>query len=178
MIRLLLLTALVFGSARLGAQSATVEGDVYLLNKAGDVKKAAAGTVALLLSGPSLQKSWLSVCKAYETVWDSASAVHATLPLDQSKRSVDALYERTSMQKIRTIMKTGRTSPTGMNAHFRFSRVKPGKYVLVSWMQLGTQLMTWQLPIVVSPGQQLTVDLDNNTVRKDAPSCGTAFPEK
>lgn len=138
--------------------AAGIEGDVYLLNNRGDVQRGAAGEVALVPRDGALDQAMLGVC-----------AMAQLRPLDwDADRLLTAVAERAAAS-------AARRSKTGMNAHYTFTDVAPGRYLLVSSMQLpdgvqpsggGLQLRRhrWAVPATVVAGERMQVDLDNSNV--------------
>jgi hypothetical protein len=50
---------------------------------------------------------------------------------------------------------------TGINAHFRFARVTPGRYIVWSDLGLGEDTYIWWVPVDLRSGITLQQDLDN-----------------
>lgn len=117
-------------------QDSRIEGDLYLVTEAGDVRVGAANIVYLVPATPQVQKDWDSVCA------------------DDDRNSDDvlpALMDHAAM-----------TSTTGMNAHFLFESVSPGDYFLVAIMGSRARGYTyWIVPVELSADQEMTVNLDN-----------------
>lgn len=193
-------------SATAAAAPASIEGDVYLLNNAGDVKKGAASTVGLIVPSAELESRFYHACDLENTAQEPLSAETRVLRkrADDALRSMEFfgndLTERlvrrlnearpnespagivrqlfaksveNDYERIATVLGAAViTAPTGMNAHYSFAAVRPGKYFLVSAMRTGALVETgygavpaapkvWTVPIAVSAGQHLRVDLDN-----------------
>jgi hypothetical protein len=153
---------------------ASIEGDVYLLNKGGEVKKGAAGTVGLAIPGPSLETVFRSACAAQhaEARRDTsptggtngdAEAMMAQANADMAR--IVALENRHREEMFATLIAASANAPTGMNAHFSFANVRPGKYYLLSVMHLGERVYGWVVPVTVESGQSLRIDLDNNNAQ-------------
>ncbi len=167
-----------------GQSLGSIEGDVFLLVKSGEIKRAAAGTVGLVPRN-RVKSGWAEMCARYDAIWDASSKRDSLERLSVSSDSrdqlalanrisaqLDSLLLETNQLKIQSMIGSGRSAPTGIKAHYRFPRVKPGRYVLFSSMMLGEALMTWVVPVTIQPGKRFAIDLDNNNVQKGAPSCG------
>lgn len=181
----LLITLFLFTMATraVGQSTGAIEGDVYLLTQGGDIKKGAATTVGLV-PRTRVKGGWDSMCLRYDAVWTASSkrdSVERSAVSDPSERlavsrrilaRIDSLLIETNELKIKNMIKLGVSTPTGMNAHYRFGAVKPGRYVLFSSMRLAGKLMTWVVPVMIRPGARSMFDLDNNNVQEGAPPCG------
>ncbi len=155
-------------------QGASIEGDVYLLNKAGDVKKGAAGTVGLLPVGPKTDAAVMAACSV-----NSAKTSVAIKAIKAAGASVDAqtaalfatmnqeVEDRITQLMTAAVMR----SPTGMDAHYRFPGVKPGRYIIISYMKMGKDTEPWAVPVTVASGKSLRIDLDNNNTGAIAIGC-------
>lgn len=164
------------GSGRAGA--ASIEGDVYLLNKLGEIKKGAAGTVALARPGAKLEEVYRAACqqqaaekKAYLDEF-KARPKPATTDPDVMLKAMDADIARVAKhenakrdQLLTTLIEASLKAPTGMNAHYTFKRVPPGSYYLLSLMHLGDLSYAWIVPVTLKGGQALQSDLDNNNAQ-------------
>jgi hypothetical protein len=163
---------------------ASVEGDLYLLMKSGDTKKGAGLTVYLLRDTETLHTQWAAACTMSRTALDSLgrqeTAIYDSitsgkvrkkrlselssrlLPLSRQK---DSLYSRAKAAvRVALAQASYRTEGTGINAHFRFTGVPAGKYILFAEWQLGSSDYRWWVPISLSEGQSLHKDLDTSTV--------------
>ena len=199
------LTALILLSRPLRAQGdptrSSVEGDVYFVTKAGDVKKAAANTVLLVRQSAQLRTELDRACaqiksRSMEVHSDSEIAalfleqlqidllVHPKggRDVDSSTAHVKAGEARLSESRAR--LDSARTridsflrsetvanSPTGMNAHYRFVDVLPGGYILLAFTKVGDVDYTWFAPFTARTGQAATIDLDNSVLNAGAPYC-------
>ena len=159
-------------------RSASIDGDVYLLNKLGEVKKGAAGTVGLALPGPRLEAIYRAACAAQHAEETSFLAEQRAVPkpstddpaahIEAINAGVDRMTAQENMQREKmfaTLIDAGLTSPTGINAHFSFSKVPPGTYYLLSVMHLGDLAYGWVVPVTVKARQTLRIDLDNNNAQ-------------
>jgi hypothetical protein len=179
-------------------RAASIEGDVYLLNKLGEVKKGAAGTVGLAVPGPRLEAIFRSACAAQKTErrrdtipmggtnqggFDSLAIAKlgfrnpagytfkgddSEVMMAQAKAKMARLIELENNQReqmFATLIAASANAPTGMNAHFKFAKVPPGTYFLLSVMHLGELTYGWVVPVSVKSGQSMRVDLDNNNAQ-------------
>jgi hypothetical protein len=172
-------SALLFVARLASAQApGSIEGDVYLLNKLGDVKKGAAGTVGLVSPGPRSDSALLTACATLERESKVLTAVIDTshAPVDGKIAVLTSFMDRQYAERIATLAAAGRTSPTGMNAHYEFTAVPAGRYYLVSSMAMGDETKAWLVPVLIKRGQHLRVDLDNNNVGAALPKCDAPPP--
>lgn len=168
----------------------SIEGDVYLVTKSGDIKKAAANSVRLIRLSPDLltkiddgctkitdyTKQFLRDKRLFAL--DSEVAVGLLSHGVPSARATEALpgalmaIARDSTRllgEIATIesnlgAETIATSPTGVNAHYRFSTVAPGRYLLFASTQIGGAYYQWLTSVSAIEGQPLVRDLDNSVL--------------
>ncbi len=159
-------------------KGASIEGDVYLLNKQGEVKKGAAGTVGLALPGPRLEAIYRAACAAQHAEETSFLAGQRAVPkpstddsaarIEAINAGVDRMTAQENMEREKmfaTLIDAGLTSPTGINAHFSFSKVPPGTYYLLSVMHLGDLAYGWVVRVTLKARQSLRIDLDNNNAQ-------------
>jgi len=140
---------------------ATVEGDVYLMTKAGDTRRGAGRVVLLLSDDDGLLKSRVLVPCANALVrtneltrWEAALLdteklirngrpglpdIYDVLSREQRiVRGIAAINIEMRDSIMRVIAKSIVDSAgSGMNAHYRFSIAKPGRYVAFSDWSLG-----------------------------------------
>jgi hypothetical protein len=138
--------ALVFvGGQLLRAQStASIEGDVYLTLRNGQLSKVAAATVRLVRAD--------STASAKQKCGDGAR-VSDRKRLD----SLDAAFTNA------LIGGTVQSSKTGMQAHYKLDSIAPGSYAL--WVETRLAISySWLVPVTVALGHSQTVDLDNSNV--------------
>jgi hypothetical protein len=64
------------------------------------------------------------------------------------------------------------TVGTGSNAHYRFSGVKPGRYLLVSDFPTTGRHYAWLVPVDVTSGQAIRRDLDGSVENGTQLYCG------
>jgi hypothetical protein len=160
------------------AAAGSIEGDIYLLNKQGEVKKGAAGRVGLALPGPRLEAIYRAACSAQHAEELSFLAEQRAIPkpsiddpgvrIEAINAGVDRMTAQENMQREKmfaTLIDAGLSSPTGINAHFSFSKVPPGTYYLLSVMRLGDLAYGWVVPVTVKARQSLHIDLDNNSAQ-------------
>jgi len=178
--------ALGFLSCDTKKQTATVQGDVYLVTQSGDVKRAAGNTVRLLAESDSLHLAIARACSTFATdgaemyarsQWFNRQSRQAlnNNDLDRSAKLTDAWGKllEDSLPSLRArsrlridsilLQRAVAEAPTGVNAHYRFAEITAGKYVLWTETMIGDNHYTWWAPIVISAGDSLTRDLDNST---------------
>src|SRR5207249_1487230 len=63
-------------------------------------------------------------------------------------------------------------SATGVNAHYQFTGLAPGRYVLWAWTEIGDHRYTWWAPIALAAGDSAKKDLDNSTEADHVVYCG------
>lgn len=168
------------------AAQAALEGDVYLVTKSGDVKLGAALDVFLIRVSTRVAQQWRSLCREQEARSTVAYAEHdsllaATTDLSAKQTLLKAEMariiktadinadERSDMLKRLAIS----SAPTGMKAHYRFSKVAAGTYWLLATMGLGEDHHLLR-KVVVRTGS-VTVDLDNKSI-DGLPPCDKPLP--
>lgn len=192
MLRHVLIFCVVLGSpAASQAGKATVrgtlEGDVYLMMQNGDTKKGAGGWVKLIRSDSSLVNNLQAICRDHYDVSErleaqsdsvrarSVAMTYKDLKLgDKLSDSASALakasrlHMRQGTDDTRSIlrMRVVDSARTGMNAHYRFSSVRPGNYLLFYEWEIANNLHQWITSVAVGVGQTITLDLDNEALEK------------
>jgi hypothetical protein len=63
-------------------------------------------------------------------------------------------------------------SATGVNAHYQFTGLAPGRYVLWAETEIGDQHYTWWAPIALAAGDSAKKDLDNSSEADHLVYCG------
>jgi hypothetical protein len=172
---------------RADANVSSVEGDVYLVMQNGDIKKAAANTVLLVQNTPALRVDLDSACAQISRYTrslgtdsgvidlaktfakqrlgpraDSLQLVLVTRAIESQHRTEILIDETVSRTQKALQAATVATSPTGMNAHYRFSGVKPGDYLLFAETTIGSLYYQWLGGFSVKAGEALAKDLDNS----------------
>ena len=190
--------ALAFGlalgrvSEAQASRTATVEGDVYVLDAGGDVKKGAANTVYLIRRDSASLAPMIAACKrakqfevqaaagdsivaimlrairvapsaGFDTVARNAT-VNASVARSKSQAEFSDLRRLAAQNAVQT-------SSTGMAAHYKFSVVPLGAYVLFAEMQLANRRYRWWAEVDVSAPRSITRDLDNTLLADDERVC-------
>lgn len=147
--------------------SVAVEGDVYLVMQSGDTKKGAGRTVYAIPSSDSLRAVLQSACTTHRTAnGQLADSLLAAMrrqndalrrQAENLSASEPRLAERLAAQAVDSLSRALKVEPqaavdfliervgklrvaeanSGMNAHFRFSSLAPGPYVLASTWRIG-----------------------------------------
>ncbi len=165
--QLTLLLTLLTGIASCGPTSGRVQGDVFLVMQNGDVKRGAGNTVLMLGPADSVLAARTRVCRAFGEEL-LAAARKGGLPADSGTLAKD-LHGRLLGSLVGF---TDATSKTGINAHYRFDGVAPGKYVLWAETTIGENSYTWWAPVTVRGGDSVSKDLDNSTEARAVLYCG------
>jgi hypothetical protein len=134
---------------------ATIEGDVYLTMNDGNIVKGAGLTVYLLRDPNVLNAMHDAQCEAARQERNQISDSDHTRKFaywDKTKAAVRQLFAGFVSAKART----------GMNAHFSFTEVQAGEYVLYSEMEIKNVYAFWS-PIHVEGNGVLHQDLDNSS---------------
>ena len=181
----------------------SVEGDVYLVMRNGDVKKAAANTVRLLyadtvraiqgricppavflvdsarrlvLSADSLMRVALGQqgASAGQKMADYTVAQNARTAADNARAKV----QRDAVQMLRAVMLGNvlAETRTGMEAHYRFDAVAPGSYALWAETSIGDSFYQWITPVAVTGPGPVRADMDNDTAGLTRLYCGWELP--
>ncbi len=175
---------LTFG-CKTGPQTGAIQGDVYLVMQSGDVKRVAGNTVRLLADSASVRRSVAGACSTFARDGHALSEHYELLikqfnqalnrsDVDQADRfrvasehvldSLPALRLRTRSSIDSALLRaTVAEAPTGVNAHYSFPTLKPGRYILWASTTIGDKNYTWWAPIVVGAGDSLKKDLDNSS---------------
>lgn len=132
----------------------SISGDVFLLMQNGDVKRGAGNTVLLLGPADSVVAARARVCRSFGDQLLAAARRGENLTPDTG-----LLYVALDTALMRL---TVASSKTGINAHYRFEGVRPGRYVLWAETTIGDNAYTWWAPVVVA-GDSVSADLDNST---------------
>lgn len=164
------------------AQGATIEGDVYLLMKSGDTKRGSGRIVQLVPLAGEFAEAKAKLCTAMTSRIDYllgpyADSVNTEIAAAQKKRDRIAVLSfegkrdvllRQLNDSARTLLldlmqkhATG-TTGSGMNAHFVFSGVQPGRYAIYSEWTISDNEYAWWAPVSVLQGARLVRDLDNS----------------
>lgn len=166
------------GSSPLGAQTATVEGDVYLVTRGGDVKKGAAREVALIPANAALADDWEALCGEQEQTSRTFTELPEPETVEETERRVSellALFAAQGQERAAIVRKAAvATAPTGMDAHYEVE-VAPGLYLLFAEMTLPAANQVrgisvpdnthrWLVPITLEPNESLRLDLDNKNL--------------
>jgi hypothetical protein len=69
------------------------------------------------------------------------------------------------------------SATTGLNAHYSFARVAAGTYIIFGSWSIAENDYAWWSELELSPGQNITRDLDNATERSRTLYCGLTEPE-
>src|SRR6266550_5421501 len=138
----------------------SISGDVFLRMQNGDVKRGAGNMVALLGPADSVLTARARICTAYGELLLAAAR--------QGGNPTDVVG------KLDTILLrfTVASSKTGINAHYHFDQVRPGKYILWAETMIGDNNYTWWAPVVVAGRDSVSKDLDNSTEARAAVYCG------
>lgn len=87
---------------------------------------------------------------------------------DQARASEKSSAEqRRSSDMQRLLNYVVRRAGTGMNAHYRFADVPPGRYVVYSEWTINGVEYAWWAPVTVVPGRAVDRDLDNSVMSRE-----------
>ena len=163
--------------------TASLQGDVYVLTQSGEVKKGAANTVYLvaLPLKQSFRDQFDSLCVIHNATfrdWTKQNSERIIAAINSQKNSlidatmastlahIDTVKQQQSEWRNRLVSyQSAFTSPTGVNAHYAFTNIPPGSYLLVASMSLLARYYEWYVPVTLSAGGLVTVDLDSNNMR-------------
>lgn len=175
-----------------GGARGSVQGDVYLVTKAGDVKRAAGDTVYLIPESAGTVILSPEECTARTRLADLASVgarvatssarVERLLPGETPSGLADTASRRTAVDSTSADSAAARasaylragvqaSSPTGVNAHYQFTGVRPGRYYLLAETDIDSSHYQWLTSVAVRPGQRLARDLDNSVVSEGRVYC-------
>lgn len=171
----------------------SIEGDVYLVMKSGDTKKGAGRTIYLVRDSDSLHQRLLRICaepapvdsidRRAAVLHDSAlAAIRARNPQLMKQLAIreratvlsrdSVKIRRIAAFRLEVLAAAVDSVGTGMNAHYRFSRVSPGKFILFAEWTIADNAYQWWSPIVLAAGQSMTRDLDNSSEANNNLYCG------
>ncbi|MEQ1856162.1 MAG: hypothetical protein ABL963_06825 [Longimicrobiales bacterium] len=180
---------------------ATIEGDLYLLTRGGEIRQGAANEVALIERRPLIAERWGAICEAQAAVRVEADNRSSTQMIDsinqlppnqrgpalqeaivRNEARMEALMAEVRQKRderfafLRSL--AIRQAPTGMQAHYRME-APPGDYWLFAVMMLGDVPNIWLHPVTLTGATPLTVDLDNTNVEPTGAgrlNCDRPFP--
>lgn len=146
------------------ARTGGVEGDVYLSMQSGDVKKGAGLRVVLLTEPDVVVAAITTRCAAWERYYQTKPEDYddhlAKGP--QLEADLAAILSRTAVREV----------GTGMNAHYTFTGVPVGAYLLYTRFRIAKRNYGWSVPVRILAGQSLTVDLDTEKENSATIGCG------
>jgi hypothetical protein len=93
--------------------------------------------------------------------------------LQRTLDSSNALSALTD-SRIRALLVANKVAEvgTGINAHYKFEGVRPGRYVLFGEWDIGDESNQWWAPIELASGRRLVLDLNNAVEAADSVYCG------
>lgn len=172
------------------AEFGSVEGDMYLVTQSGEVKQGAANQVYLIPQKQNYSNLYTELCDQQKEASSSIQAENNRLG-EEFKSRIDNATGSSQQQQLRSefiehlefslnsltsiirIQAEERSTwirllavnslSTGMRAHYSLE-TEAGDYLLFAEMQLGNNSNRWLVPISVTTGNSLTVDLDNNNL--------------
>jgi hypothetical protein len=163
------------------APSGGVEGDVFYLTKSGDVKRGAGLSVRLLATPDAVLWRLMLVCADYKDRFAPLNAAirvgSTTGDWQRPYRQADTLHAETMLKAdILLASAVVKTVSSGMNAHYRFSDVQPGRYfVHTRWpvsIGEGEVVYQWLSLVEIAAGKVMTQDLDTSTEASSQVYCG------
>jgi hypothetical protein len=171
--------------------SGSAEGDVFLVMKNGDTKKGAGRTILLVRNSDSLQAQIGAACdrvkpamaatsRRIKAITDSIIALPTFVDLftRHSDEAIAALGVEEHAMRDSVDAALGRfvadTTGTGIAAHYRFTKIRPGSYLLVGSWKIGNNDYRWVAPIKITGAQAMHRDLDNSTEASQKLYCGIA----
>jgi hypothetical protein len=190
--RVLLIATLSFACSTERAApraNASVEGDMYLVMQNGDTKRGAGRTV-YLLEDSVVHASVERICNQFtagggpllvrrgRTVIDSLNTYASDFSARYAKaRDIEASGKRAYLTMMRDVSRAilgavRDTASTGINAHFLFPHVPPGRYALYSEMDIGTSAYRWLVSVNVTGPGVVRRDLDNSVEGSTQLYCG------
>lgn len=178
-----------------GSRLGRIEGDLYLVTKSGDVKRGAANEVALFkfrfVKGDEFRRFCAEqkarileahpgfAIDSFEVLLGTGKAVAAKAMLDAAGVSLakSMTVRQQAIEEEAAFLQTlaDQTAPTGINGHYVFERVPPGKYFLFATMSLGDQYYHLQEIVQVNAGAKASKDLDNSVSYRAAGYCWTSL---
>lgn len=187
---IMVLCTMVVAASSASAQGARVQGDLYLVTVAGEVRQGAANEVALVSRSVD-PAEWGALCarQAREVLAATAAGidsvgsanVSSALRLQMMRELTaftDELRSGHNSERVAWLKSSATaTSATGMNAHYDISQVPEGAYWLVAEMKLAGAAGYWMVPIDLGPGDKAVVDLDNTNMLPEGEFPCDAFPE-
>lgn len=142
----------------------SVEGDVYLTMQSGDVKKGAGLTVRLLDNADQVFSAISERCDAWKKYLASTPGDYN----DHLAKGPGLENDLSTIISNNVISETG----TGMNAHYKFENLLPGKYLLFAVFPIGDNNYRWLIPVEIRSGRSATVDLDTEKENRAVIGCG------
>jgi hypothetical protein len=176
-----------------------VEGDVYLVMRNGDIKRAAANVVRLL-SADTVRNVHARLCPPAVAIVDSLSSlarsadslVRVALQPRPGVPAKQIMAEYDTAQKVAIMLRNMKTqttdnaarqirsalmssviaeSKTGIDAHYRLDKVAPGAFILWAETTIGDTFYQWLTPVTVATAP-VRMDMDNSTAGVNKAYCG------
>ena len=176
----LLLVALgALFATTLEGQSASIDGDLYLITEAGDIVPGAANLVGLISRSTNVRQAYLDLCEVQiANVESMDTRIKATVDsLSTIDRDKAIIFATASIGVLEALFLEHReavvdlllahasySSKTGMAAHYSMADVEPGNYYLFAQMTLRKVPYSWYVPVDLAVGDELKLDLDNTNV--------------
>jgi hypothetical protein len=184
------------------AATASVEGDVFLLMQNGDTKKGTGLSVSLVpLDGrfeanlKTLCSMWLPQLADIQRQADKVTQDSAIL----SRQASPAKWAVDELEQLKRVVALGNAKigpafsrslggfadthavdsiSSGLAAHYRFNRLRAGRYLVRSAWQIGDNPYEWWVPVTVKVGAKIVRDLDNSVEGSPFPRLCPDAPSK
>jgi hypothetical protein len=184
---------LVFVSNARSQTAGSIEGDIYLVTKNGDVKKGAGNKVHLLKDTPTFRTNLDSICSEYRKntqVYEASLEIIRLSAKLNAGRMMDSLAKASADEAKATIPKKIELEArfedlirpeilasvsTGMEAHYKLSAVPAGKYLLFATTTIGDTPYDWWAAATVHPRESLHIDLDNSVIDANGAACNRHY---
>ena len=164
-------------SAECQSSRAALQGDVYLVMKNGDVRPVAGSTV-YLLPDSAYRRIVQEVCRnapmlIARRLLDSLPArkTRADSAADSAAVLAEKWVEASANLLANAFVSSGKSTPTGMRAHYVYGEPPAGNYWLWASTQLSNASYFWLSPVQLAAGRNVTLDLGNTIVREGALDC-------
>ncbi len=143
----------------------------------GDVKPIAGNTVRLLEHTDDFQSARMGLCAEYQARYENLEQQYRRGRIDgglaELREQQHALMRRTVGEMTALLKETSVAEvPTGMQAHYYFHSVRPGRYFLWVETSISGKPYQWWAAVTVVSDASLRKDLDNSALARGQLYCG------
>lgn len=198
--KLLLLSIALFPTFALSQNIGSIEGDLYFVTQAGEIRQGAANTVYLIPKSAQLISSFDELCSKQEERSRESLAQQKSTEQELERLAITAgprqsehmaNYSAFLQKSLNTLQSeisrdydekkqlftslSANQVATGMQAHYRFE-TEAGSYWIYAMMKVGAAETLWLVSADIEANAKKNIDLDNNNaLPQGALSCSSNF---